>query len=370
MKYLTLILLICVSSFSLNKIVIPNRAAPNTVISSSKTNENLDTIASKVNKLIDSLDQKFPRFTDYSSGDSILRSKRADFDTTVSDTMYNSGGLYSERVSTPSAGITRINIDTSKTRHLNADSATISVFKGTKIIRDSSAFTGGVNIARVWTPQLNITNATAGRVVITDASRNLSSSTVTATELGLLLNKNSVIDGSGTSGNIPVFTGTNRLGNGPVWNSGTSTMTGNITGNAATATITGNAATATRSDSLSKPFYTDTTFNDSLYEGGVWTGTYATVRLVKIGKMCMLFQPQMITTSSGGLLTINGIPSKYLTTLSATGGIVTTIRNNGTDTNGLIWFYNGAVRIHKEDGTNTDAGTSGITSSFLYWITF
>lgn len=158
------------------------------------------------------------------------------FSGVKSDTSYISGGSYTERLHTPSAGITRANIDTSHSRHATADSATIPVFKGTKTFRDSAYFAGGVSINRLWTGAANITNGTASRVVVTDANKNLSSATVTSTELGYLSGKNSVIDGSGTSGNIPVFSGTARLTNGPAWNSGTSTMTGNISGNSSTAT--------------------------------------------------------------------------------------------------------------------------------------
>lgn len=264
-------------------------------------------------------------------------------------------------------------IDDSSFSQMSIDTIDADTITAEKVTTETIAVgAGGIKSAAPCTSTVfNASSSTASRVVTTDANKNLSSATTTTTEVNLLSGKNSVIDGSGTSGNIPVFSGTSRIANGPVWNSGTSTATMNITG--VSGSCNGNSltsTTSTRSDSLSKPFYTDTTFNDSLYEGGVWTGTYATVRFVKIGRMCMLFQPQMVATSSGGLLTINGIPSKYLTTLSATGGIVTTIRNNGTDTNGLIWFYNGAVRILKENGANTDTGTSGITSSFLYWIIF
>lgn len=336
MKYLTLILLICVSSFSLNKIVIPQRASSGSVITASKTNENFDTIASKFNKTQDSIDIKFIRYSDLSSGDSTLRSKRADFDTTVSDTirskradfdttvsdtMYNSGGLYSERVSTPSAGITRANIDTSKTRHLNADSATISVFKGTKIIRDSSAFTGGVNIARVWTPQLNIINGTAGRVVVTDASRNLSSSTVTATELGYLLNKNSVIDGSGTSGNIPVFTGTNRLGNGPI--------------------------------------YKDTTFACSLFYSSTFLST-ATGYIQQIGDVINVCLPRLEGSKSGEVaMRLYGLPPAFFNQVPTSNLLVC------QDSLGAVYLYRFEFGQNANFGYLVQVGTGISTGTFI-----
>ena len=75
------------------------------------------------------------------------------------DTLFVSGGANITRLSTPSAGITSANVDTSHTRHMHADSATIPVFKGTKTLRDSTAFTGGVWGLRLTTPSAGITRA-------------------------------------------------------------------------------------------------------------------------------------------------------------------------------------------------------------------
>lgn len=72
------------------------------------------------------------------------------FSGVKSDTSYISGGSYTERLHTPSAGITRANIDTSHSRHATADSATITVFKGTKTFRDSSYFAGGLRGLRLY----------------------------------------------------------------------------------------------------------------------------------------------------------------------------------------------------------------------------
>lgn len=128
MKSMILILIgaIAFDGFAINKIVIPKRASPGSTITASNTNENLDTIANKVNKLIDSLDIKFPRFTDYSSGDSTLVSKRADFDTTTSDTVNITGGLKSTRATITSAGIgaetvTQSTIDSARIRDIETD---------------------------------------------------------------------------------------------------------------------------------------------------------------------------------------------------------------------------------------------------------
>lgn len=72
------------------------------------------------------------------------------FSGVKSDTSYISGGSYTERLHTPSAGITRANIDTSHSRHATADSATIPVLKGTKTFRDSSYFAGGLRGLRLY----------------------------------------------------------------------------------------------------------------------------------------------------------------------------------------------------------------------------
>lgn len=75
---------------------------------------------------------------------------------TRTDTLYASGGAYLTRMSTPSAGITRANIDTSHTRHATADSATIPIFKGNETHRDSAYFAGGLRGLRLYTPQATI----------------------------------------------------------------------------------------------------------------------------------------------------------------------------------------------------------------------
>ena len=65
------------------------------------------------------------------------------------DTLHTSGGAYLTRMSTPSAGITRANIDTSKTRHAVADTGTFGIIKGAKTIRDTTTFTGGAYFAGI-----------------------------------------------------------------------------------------------------------------------------------------------------------------------------------------------------------------------------
>lgn len=105
----------------------------------------------------------------------------------TTDTIGVSGGLYTARLHTPSAGITAANIDTSKTRHATADSATIPVLKGHTTKRDSTTFTGGIRGVRLSiTEILNLPTLTASRAVISDGSKNIVSSAVTSTELGYL----------------------------------------------------------------------------------------------------------------------------------------------------------------------------------------
>lgn len=78
------------------------------------------------------------------------------FSGVKSDTSYISGGSYTERLHTPSAGITRANIDTFHTRHATADSATIPVEKGVKTFRDSSYFASGIKAPRGYFELANI----------------------------------------------------------------------------------------------------------------------------------------------------------------------------------------------------------------------
>jgi len=85
------------------------------------------------------------------------------------DTLYTSGGAYLTRLSTPSAGISNLAVDSTDTRIITADSAiisnlavdssdhriitsdsaTIPILKGTKTFRDSSIFTGGIKGVRL-----------------------------------------------------------------------------------------------------------------------------------------------------------------------------------------------------------------------------
>lgn len=92
---------------------------------------------------------------------------------TKTDTLYTSGGAYLTRLSTPAAGITRVNIDTSKTRHATADSATIPVLKGHTTKRDSTTFTGGIRGVRLSMDSIFNLTGTAGYVQYLSNSKKL-----------------------------------------------------------------------------------------------------------------------------------------------------------------------------------------------------
>lgn len=63
------------------------------------------------------------------------------------------------------------------------------------------------------TGALAFNSLTAGRALVLDDNKYITTSSVTSTELSLLSGKNSVIDGSGTPGKIARFSGPNRLEN-------------------------------------------------------------------------------------------------------------------------------------------------------------
>jgi len=78
MKAFLLSLILVVSSFSLNDIVVPNSFAYGAIIQASEFNVNNDSIRIPYNLLLDSLDKEFIRFTDLTSGDSTLTRLQVD----------------------------------------------------------------------------------------------------------------------------------------------------------------------------------------------------------------------------------------------------------------------------------------------------
>lgn len=232
-----------------------------------------------------------------------------------------------------------------------------------------------VRFANVTADDFFGSNLTASRAIIADANKNIVSSTTTSTELALLSGKNSVIDGSGTSGNIPVFTGTGRIGNGPAYNSGTGTVTGNITGKADTARAAGtaknvNGGTAsvtslTLNGGSALTAYLDTTFYDSLYDNATYRAR-DNARIVQVGKTVTLFNPELIGTISSGYAYIRGIPAKFA---PANSYIVVPIIDNGSGAIGVVYF-NGANTIIQVFTSTlaTLTGTAGLRQTSISWI--
>lgn len=73
-----ILLSVAAYTFSLNDVSVPNRFNPSTPARSSEVNANFDTLASRINQNNDTLEQKFIRFSDLESGDSILEKCRID----------------------------------------------------------------------------------------------------------------------------------------------------------------------------------------------------------------------------------------------------------------------------------------------------
>lgn len=81
----------------------------------------------------------------------------------VKDSTNFNAGTYTTRLSTPSAGVTYLAVDSSDHRTITADSATIPVEKGAKTFRDSTYFASGIRGLRLYTPQADI-DSTVGNV--------------------------------------------------------------------------------------------------------------------------------------------------------------------------------------------------------------
>lgn len=77
-KAMLILLSVAAYTFSLNDVSVPNRFIPLTPARSSEVNANFDTLASRINQNNDTIEQKFIRFSDLESGDSILEKCRID----------------------------------------------------------------------------------------------------------------------------------------------------------------------------------------------------------------------------------------------------------------------------------------------------
>ena len=73
-----ILLSVAAYTFSLNDVSVPNKFTPSTPARSSEVNANFDTLASRINQNNDTIEQKFIRFSDLESGDSILEKCRID----------------------------------------------------------------------------------------------------------------------------------------------------------------------------------------------------------------------------------------------------------------------------------------------------
>ena len=73
-----ILLSVAAYTFSLDDVSVPHRFIPSTPAKSSEVNANFDTLASRINQNNDTIEQKFIRFSDLESGDSILEKCRID----------------------------------------------------------------------------------------------------------------------------------------------------------------------------------------------------------------------------------------------------------------------------------------------------
>jgi hypothetical protein len=104
--------------------------------------------------------------------------------------------------------------------------------------------------------------------------------------------------------------------------------------------------------------YIDTTFYDSLFDNTTYR-TRALARIVKIGSLITIYQPQMIDNISSGTAFIKGVPSKFMPI-----GIYVyvPVENGGTYTTRVIYDNSSVLKM---DFTN---GTAGIRNCSFSWI--
>lgn len=113
--------------------------------------------------------------------------------------------------------------------------------------------------------------------------------------------------------------------------------------------------------------YLDTTFYDSLYEGSTYLKR-ALARIVQIGKIVTLYQPNCYAPASGGFMTLRGLPTKFKPNPGIT--LSSVVRNNAYITLGQIGVggTNSYLYLFKSDGSNLDAGDSGANFTCITWI--
>lgn len=116
-------------------------------------------------------------------------------------------------------------------------------------------------------------------------------------------------------------------------------------------------------------WYKDTTFYDSLYDATTYV-TNSTARIVKIGRVVTLYQPEMVGTLSGGSTVIKGIPTSLKP--SETTYSPCAVKVGAVSYPGVLTFTSGAFYLQYDNGTAYGwiAGGSdrGFHSCTITWV--
>lgn len=117
--------------------------------------------------------------------------------------------------------------------------------------------------------------------------------------------------------------------------------------------------------------YLDTTFYDSLYDGGSYKAR-ALCRVVQIGNQVTMYQPAMTATSFSAGPMIRGLPNKFLPNNIFLPCLI--YMNSSTSESGVLEFNNTSLGtpytfILKSTGsTSTGSGQHGVRNSQFTWI--
>jgi hypothetical protein len=293
------------------------------------------------------------------------------------------------------AGITRMNIDTAKVRAEAIDTLTAGIIKGAKTFRDTSNFTGGAYFAGIarfagtlYAPKVDIDSMVGdvkigGNLSISVPANNCYYSA--NSQCGTIYFGSSKTGGGyfhagvenamkilgvggyplviSHSSNQPIIFGTNDIERARIHGNGNVKFAGACT----TSTLNTDSITINGGSYLSA--YLDTTFYDSLYDANTYI-TNSTARIVKIGKIVTLYQPEMIGTLSGGNVLLKGIP----TNLKPSGGTYSpcVVKVGIVSYPGVLSFSSGLFYLLYDNGTaygNPAAGSDrGLHCCTITWV--
>lgn len=349
MRFLLLSLFIISNLFALNDVSKPYNFAPRDTLKSSKFNANYDTLYSRTNQNNDSIDNSFIRFYDLEKHDSTLK---------------------------------YVAVDTIRS---NPD---IDSIKGDVVITGSPTITGTV----YSTQDLIATDSVKASTVVSTGNMYVGIGTTGSTPTPNFINLGKTCSDGSVASKCKMFVyddGANELYGmsiGPQSDlqyhahSSVSTSTHRFyvndvekfrvdnSGSTSKGKIMADSITTNGTDYM---IYNDTTFYDSLYDGGSYKSRVL-CRIVQVGNKITLYHPAITASSFSTGPILRGLPSKFLPSNIYVPCLV--YMNSSTSEMGVLEFNNASLGtpytfILKETSlSSTGSGQYGIRNSVFTWI--